>query len=107
LGPYGSLDSHEAYRRQIAEWQAESSRCRKAVVRSAAADLTINELVVRWDEHATRWYTGNGTPTHEYKEFRYTLVYLIELYGKPKVGDFGPLAQLKWTPETGQPGGGR
>jgi hypothetical protein len=56
LGPSGSPESREAYARTIAEWSAG----RSFWVGRKTDRLTVTELVVRFMEHADRYYGTDG-----------------------------------------------
>jgi hypothetical protein len=89
LGPHGSQASRVEYARVIAEWEANGRR----PANDPVADLTVNELIVRFWSHAERHYCHpDGTPTGELREYRFSLRPLRELYGHTPAAAFGPLA---------------
>jgi integrase len=90
LGRYGTKESRTEYARVIAEWEAAG---RNLPTASAAADLTVNELLVRFWAHAEQHYRDpDGKPTNELNDYRLSLRPLRELYGHTPAKDFGPLA---------------
>lgn len=91
LGEFGSPESHERYQRRVAEWIAAKTN---GAIRSVRPhdELTINELVLGWDEHAAAYYAKDGKPTNEYKEYRSALRPVCDLYGSTRADEFGPLA---------------
>jgi integrase len=101
LGTHNSPESHERYKRLIAEWLAEGQR----TVPSAAAKCLheqpaavskrplVNELILAFFTHADRHYRRqDGKPTSELSEYRRTLGLLRELYGRTYADEFGPKA---------------
>lgn len=97
LGAYGSAESHEAYARLIAEWNANG----KSLItppngqkneQPGAADLTVSELILRYWEFAKGYYIKNGRPTGEADNIRLALVPLRRLYGSTSASTFGPKA---------------
>ncbi|HJZ93580.1 MAG TPA: site-specific integrase [Gemmataceae bacterium] len=89
LGPYGSPESKAEYARVIGEWQVSHH----ALPGPALADITVNELLLRFWGHVEEHYRHpDGTPTTEVENFRYALKPLRELYGHTPAGKFGPLA---------------
>ena len=78
LGKYGSKESHELYGRLIAEWQAKGCQSlTPAATQSEAGrdtvtnDLTIEELIAAFWEHAMRYYRhADGRPTREIDNLR-------------------------------------
>jgi hypothetical protein len=94
LGPYGSAESHEHYERLIAEWgasrvvQAEEL----ALSTTAAAKVTINQILLAYAAFARRYYTKDGRATSELCCMQTALRPLRELFGGTKAADFGPKA---------------
>src|SRR6476620_5800052 len=62
LGKYGSKASREEYARVIAEWEAAGRRPPRSL---AAADLTVNELALRYWRFVETFYVKEGQPTSE------------------------------------------
>lgn len=84
LGPYNSPESQEKFSDIVAEW-----RLRQNVDQYA---LKVDELAWRFLEHAEAYYVHkDGTPTGNAANMRYALMPLIDLHGKTRVRDFGPL----------------
>jgi integrase len=90
LGKYGSPESKQEFSKVIAQWEANGRRLPSDD--TTHADLSVNELLVRFWDHAQQHYRrADGTPTNEQKEYRYSLRPLRELYGHTPVRDFGPV----------------
>jgi integrase len=91
LGKYGTATSRHEYARVLAEWEAAG----RTLVKNAAtaADVTVNEVIVRFWQHAEEHYRHpDGTPTGELNDYRLSLKPLKELYGHTLAREFGPLA---------------
>src|SRR5262245_39518000 len=99
LGAYGSPESHEAYARLIADWHASGRRLPAAPAGPAQAtspplpaQLTVNELILAFWEHAKKHYRhADGTPTREVGNYRDALRPLRKLFGRTQAVEFGPL----------------
>jgi integrase len=90
LGNYGTKESRAKYARVIAEWEAGG---RQLVVPDAGRDITVNELIERfWDHAKTHYRYADGTGTNELNDLRLSLRPLKELYGLTQASTFGPLA---------------
>jgi hypothetical protein len=72
LGKYDSPESHEKYRRLLAEWLATGQAARpQHGARAEPAGLSINELILAYWRHADRHYRGaDGTPSGELDNMR-------------------------------------
>ncbi|HKA08379.1 MAG TPA: hypothetical protein VKD71_14060 [Gemmataceae bacterium] len=91
LGPYRSDSSKAEYNRLIAEWLA-SGKCIPHAG-PAPADLTVNEMLVRFWSHVESYYRhADGNPTAEVDNFRLSLRPLRRLYGHTIAREFGPLS---------------
>lgn len=88
LGPHGSRASRLEYDRAISEWLV-AGRSSFGIINDS--ELTIVELIARWDAHARQHYRKNGRLTQEYEEFKYSLRPLRKLYGDTLARDFSPL----------------
>jgi integrase len=89
LGPYGSDESKAEYARVLAEWQARH----RSLPGPAPADITVNEVLLRFWAHVPEHYRRpDGTPTTEVENFRQSIRPLRELYGHTQAAAFGPLA---------------
>jgi integrase len=89
LGQHGSKESRVEYARVIAEWEA-AGRTRPS---SAAADLTINELILLYWPHVENHFRRpDGTQTTEVAECARTFKVLKRLYAHTAAKNFGPLA---------------
>jgi integrase len=89
LGRYGSKESRLEYARVIAEWEANGRRLPVAV---AAADLSVNEMILGYWRFAEGYYRKNGQPTKQLDRVKRALKPVKELYGHTAAKDFGPLA---------------
>jgi integrase len=94
LGVYGTSESHEKYRRTIAEHcgNAQKTNISELVAGSRRDDLTVVELIAAYWEFTKTYYVKNGKATSEQKSIRLALRPLKSLYGTTPVGEFGPLA---------------
>lgn len=94
LGPHGSPESVDAYKRLIAEWTTAGPAATAATnaESTAAADFRICELLAAYLEYAERYYIKDGEPTGEAKNVKEATRQLQELYGMTPVADFGPTA---------------
>jgi integrase len=91
LGNYGSPESRAEYARIIAEWEASGRQLPQTV--ATVADLTVNEVAVRFLPHAEQHYRrADGSPTSELDEYKLSLRPFIHLYGYTPAKNFGPLA---------------
>lgn len=93
LGKHDTPESRAEYDRLIAEWLATGRRS-LAVDGAAGSDLTINEILLAYLEHADRYYVKNGRPTSEPGNIRLAIRPLRQLYGEAAAQELGPL-QLK------------
>ena len=64
LGIYGTPESHERYRRIIAEHfcNGQTSTVAELAATSRASDLTVVELIAAYWEFAKKYYVKNGKP---------------------------------------------
>ncbi len=91
LGRFGSPASRSEYDRLIAEWLTNGRTL--PTERDPQPDgLSVDELIVRFLEHARTYYRKGGQPTGEYDNFRYALRPLQQLYGDSQAIAFGPSA---------------
>lgn len=101
LGRYGSPESHEKYSRLIAEWSHRSVPCeaRRLPPPPESQEFTINELILRYLDHANVYYRKHGKPTGEFNNIRYSLRPVKRLYGRTVAAEFSPCS-LKVVRET-------
>ena len=94
LGRYDSPESHENYRRVLAEWLAKGRTDREVPEQQADTDsgLTINELILAYVKFVDGYYVKDGRPTVEPTNVRLVMRLLRQLYGRSPVSSFGPLA---------------
>jgi integrase len=88
LGPHGSEESKEAYRRTIAEWAARKV---PFTPREEPLPLSVNELMLAYWKHAEAYYRFDGRKGIE-ANLRHALRIVKELYGHTSAIAFGPLA---------------
>jgi integrase len=88
LGPHGSPDSKQKYRRLTAEWDHNGRR-----LPESPKDIAIVEVMAAFWRHAETYYRHpDGSPTNEIRNIRDAIGLLKRLYGSSPVQDFGPLA---------------
>ncbi|HKB39182.1 MAG TPA: site-specific integrase, partial [Gemmataceae bacterium] len=93
LGRYGTPESRAEYARVLAEWEASGHRLPAKSAEPSASDLSVNELLLAFWQHAEQHYRRpDGTPTAEIDCLRAALRPLRQLYGHTPVKEFGPLA---------------
>ena len=89
LGPYGSPESHEKCARLIAKRSHRMPNEARAAADSdlAPSSVFVNELILRYLEHAAIYYRKNGKPTGELDNIRCA-------FGSPNEfeGDHAPAA---------------
>lgn len=87
LGKYDSPESHEAYKRTVAEWMMTGGSRQQDEDDSG---LTVVELMARFWRHAEKHYCKDGRPTSEQAIIRVAFRHLKELYGSTPVASFTP-----------------
>jgi integrase len=87
LGKYGSPESHEEYRRLIAEWSQRGN----SPPPSKDEPISIAELMLAYLRHAQYYYRKRGEVTREYELIRDCCKLIKPLYGNTPAEDFGPL----------------
>jgi len=91
LGKYDSPESRAEYARILAELNVSPNA--PQVAGGSAADITVNELLLRFWRFAEGHYRRpDGSPTNELPQFRQTFRLVRELYGHTPAKEFGPLA---------------
>lgn len=92
LGEHGSPQSRQRYERLIAEWLTNHRQVptESDPVHAPGGDLTVNELLVAYWEHAQAYYVKNGRPTGELANIRDAMRPLADLYGDTAAAGFGP-----------------
>lgn len=92
LGTFGSPESRAAYRRVLAELEANGGRYPLRDDGAVAAGLTVSEVCERFWKHAEQHYRlVDGSPSREPENFKHALIPLVDLYGCTLAADFGPL----------------
>ena len=104
LGVYDSPESHEQYRRILAEYLATGKGPNTAL--SSNGGLTIDSLIPDYFKFAIEYYQKDGKPTNEIAGIKTALTRLRKLFGRSAASDFGPKAlktvrlhmiDLKWS----------
>ena len=90
LGRYGSKASRIEYDRVTGEWMANGRRLPAET--DCSQDITINEVLAAFLDHARRYYVKDGSTTSEFANFKCVMRPLKRLYGRTRAADFGPLA---------------
>ena len=92
LGAWGSKDAKAEYDRIIARLAASPDRS-PLIGSGPTADMTLNELLVRFLKHAEAYYVdADGQPTANVERIKVTLRKVVELFGVEPAADFGPKA---------------
>jgi integrase len=90
LGTFGSAESHEAYRRIVAEWLETRGN---PPAGPSPAPIGVSELILQYYKHAQSYY---GFDRDKVRGDRYCLRDALrvvkEMYGSTLAIDFGPLA---------------
>jgi len=73
LGRYASPESHERYGRLIAQWQANGGQPSASELPTSLAEISVNEVILRFLEYASGYYLKNGQPTGELSNISYAL----------------------------------
>lgn len=88
-GKFGSKESREAYGRFLAEMSSQPDST--LVAEAPAPDLlSISELILRYLEHAARYYKKDGRPTGEHRSIMYAVRPLEAMFGLTLARDCGP-----------------
>lgn len=91
LGAYDSPESHQEYKRLIAEWLASGGA--EPLPAGAAADLTVTELLDRYLAHAEVYYPARRegqTASGQIDRVRRAIGAVADLYGLTSASSFGP-----------------
>jgi integrase len=87
LGPWKSPAAKACYERLIGQWLASGRQ-----LPSSQSGLTVNELILAYDNFATGHYRKpDGIPTRQLELIHLAMRPLKELYGRTSAADFGPL----------------
>jgi integrase len=97
LGKYGTPESIAEYNRLLQEWMVAGTLTpsvrEQGPVTAVRSDLTIDELILAFWDHAESHYRGpDGSPTGEAENFKEALKPVRRLYGQTRACQFGPLA---------------
>jgi hypothetical protein len=90
LGSYGSPESHEKYARLIARWPAGGRSTTVTLEPPVSAEVSVNELILRYLDHASGYYVKNGRKTGEFENIHCAVRPLKRLYGQTAAGEFRP-----------------
>jgi hypothetical protein len=89
-GPYRDPSSKAEYDRLICVWLANGRRAEPAAVQQQPT--SVNELVVRFWDHAQTYYRKpHGAVAREVEMCRFAVKPLVRLFGETSVEEFGPL----------------
>jgi integrase len=89
LGKFGTAASRREYGRAISEWEAAG---RRIIETAAPSDISINEMLLRFLDHAEQHYrNAAGEPTGEVENYKDAMRPLKALYGETLASEFGPL----------------
>jgi len=91
LGPYGSPASRAEYARLLIEQAAIDGHLPAKAGEGIPSDLTMNEVMLAYVQHARKYYVKHGQPTTEQEAIRQALRFLRP-YGGSIACNFGPLA---------------
>ena len=91
LGAYGTKASKQEYDRVTSEWLANGRRLPADRLPGGPGDLTVNELILAYLQHAQTYYRKNGRPTGEMDALKAALQVLRQSYGDVVCSGFGPL----------------
>jgi integrase len=86
LGPYGSPESKQEYKKVVAEWLASGKSSSFDV---PAKQLLICEMLVQYVKHCKTYYGAHRGS--EYYSIKPAIIALKKLYGPTPVVSFGPL----------------
>ena len=89
LGPYGSAESKEAYRRLITEWLARHGQPEKT---EEDKPLSVNDLILAYWNFAKGYYGFEDSDRGDAYCLKDALRVVRSLYGRIPARDFGPLA---------------
>jgi len=89
LGQHGTAESRAEYQRVLGEWLTHRVVPKPA---QGGAQVTINELVLAYFQHAKVHYTKDGCPTSEVVLVRSALRWLRPAYGHTDARAFTPVA---------------
>lgn len=92
LGVYNSPESKREYQRVLEDLEGIRAKVEAGAARPSA-DITVNELCVRYLKHADEYYRDDeGNPTSEVTDLKYAIRIFREGIGDTPAREFGPLA---------------
>ena len=90
LGKFGTTESRTEYARVLKEWEVSGHQL-PTERGTTPADLSINELLLAYLDHAESYYVKDGKQTSELHAIRQAIGFVKDLYGSKPARDFGPL----------------
>ena len=92
LGLYGSVESHDAYNRIIAEWLAtqRSKQPPNSNEDHLPVKFSVAQVIERYKYYASTYFVKDGVATKEYVNLKDALKPLRELYGDIPTCNYGP-----------------
>ncbi len=91
LGLHGSAESKERYASLIAE-QFLNPRAEPVTPPGSFPDLSINEVILKYIQHAEQYYVKDGQPTKEVDNIDNAMRSLRTLFSHTRASEFGPKA---------------
>ncbi|MBN2293939.1 MAG: tyrosine-type recombinase/integrase [Pirellulales bacterium] len=89
--PSSSPESYEEYRRVVADYLGDNSQSQASQGSASPSDpndWTVAELVVKYDDFASKHYVKNGEPTDD--RYRAAIGPLVTMFGSTLAKEFGP-----------------
>lgn len=78
LGKHNTPESHELYRRRVAEWLNTGVH----PSHDAGNDIAVIEVVVAYCKFAKQYYRKDGKPTREYEMIVESCRFVTPVYGR-------------------------
>lgn len=91
LGPWGSPEADEKYRRLAAEYLLTGKPPRKPSDKEVDSAISVNEVILSYWRFAESYYVKNGEGTSELHILRGALRPLKELFGHSLAAEFSPM----------------
>ena len=92
LGKYNSPESKAEYARLLAEYAVTGRVTRPSDGEQGRDEITVEEVIAAYWQHAEGYYVKNGKPTKELPAVKTVLRPVRELYGDKPASELGPLA---------------
>jgi hypothetical protein len=90
LGPYGSAESKESYRRLIAEWVGRPPQPQQEA--NEPEQLSVNDVILAYWQYAAVYYGFDRGDRRDAYCLKDALRVIRSLYGRTRAHAFGPLA---------------